>query len=573
VRKLKGAKKKSPSPSSMPSPLPSPFPTADPSSTPSSTPSLTPSLTPSSQPSVCMDEVGWVVGGNSMYAGMHCADIATQVDDWCEVLQNLPDTANFGKSIAEACCDCGGGDHQTIFPSTSPSESPSTSNAPSMHAFPSSVPSSQPSVCVDEIDWYFDETEDGEKLGCKALDANPLKLCEQFESFVHKAKTVLLACCVCGGGDHQSVAPSATPTSVPSSEPSGEPSVSIAPSEEPSMNPSYSPSDFPSTSPSESPSVSIAPSQKPSMSFGVAFDGDHCNYDRECKERALFPTLAPLLQTRVLKKTSPTSALPLSIASICVDSPLKMLVDSIERTCLWASKRNSNARCKKRGVASHCPLTCISCMSNECADSDKKFILVENKATKDCAFIAKKPDVRCREKFGVEKTCRSTCEYCINKPSGTPTAEPSMQPSLLPSPVPSMDPSSQPSGDPSRTPSVEPSSSPSDRPSTTPSESMVPSASPIELPSTSPSAIPTLSSQPSLSPSVTRNEGQCVQNTCVAQVSVNIVYFAVKHLSKSCCLISLHNCTTKFRICRSGLGMGLRNNRQMQHSKVPMVTV
>ena len=413
MRKLKDASKKK-SPSSVPSLLPSPFPTTDPSSTPSSAPSSAPSFTPSSRPSVCMDEPEWVVGGNSMYTGMNCTDIATQVDDWCKVLQNLPDTANFGKSIEEACCYCGGGDHQIIFPSARPSESPSTSNAPSMHAFPSSVPSSQPSVCVDETDWYFDETEDGEKLGCKALDANPFKMCEQFESFVYKEKTVLLACCVCGGGDHQSVAPSATPTSVPTSEPSGEPSVSIAPSEEPSINPSSSPSDFPSTSPSESPSVSMAPSQKPSMSFGVAFDGDHCNYDRECKERPLFPTTAPLLRTRALKNTSPTSALSPSIASVCVDSPLNMLVDSIERKCIWASQRNSPFRCQKPGVASHCPLTCNSCMSNECADSEKKFLLVGNKKTKECAFIAKDPDTRCREKFGVNETCRSTCGYCTN---------------------------------------------------------------------------------------------------------------------------------------------------------------
>jgi len=102
-----------------------------------------------------------------------------------------------------------------------------------------------------------------------------------------------------------------------------------------------------------------------------------------------------------------------------------------------------------------------------------------------------------------------------------------------------MYPSSQPSEDPSRTPSVEPSSSPSDDPSSTPSESIVPSASPTELPSTSPSAFPSLSSQPSLAPSATRINGQCLQNTCVAQVSVNIVYFAeLKHLSNSCHLIS-----------------------------------
>ena len=218
------------SPSDQPSFLPSKIPSDQPSSNPSSQPSYI----PSEQPSHCNDELGWVVGGNSTYSGMTCADIASSklslrvVGNWCDLIENMDDTVFESKSISMACCVCGGGDHQSSAPSTS---------YPTLHAYPSANPSAQPSTCRNEPGWHFDKTDGGIEMGCEALEANPKKLCAQFASFEYKQKTTALACCVCGGGDHQSVVPTSLPSMEPSKKPSGIPSFfpSVIPSTTPSL--------------------------------------------------------------------------------------------------------------------------------------------------------------------------------------------------------------------------------------------------------------------------------------------------------------------------------------------------
>lgn len=118
--------------------------------------------------------------------------------------------------VSQACCVCGGGDHQSSAPSTS---------HPTMHAYPTSIPSSEPTNCRDEPGWYFDTKDDDTKLGCSALDSNPESMCERFGKIENNHKTAYLACCVCGGGDHQSVFPSKEPSVLPSKEPSTKPSI------------------------------------------------------------------------------------------------------------------------------------------------------------------------------------------------------------------------------------------------------------------------------------------------------------------------------------------------------------
>eukprot|EP01083_Nonionella_stella_P031885 87231_1 len=147
----------------MPSPAPSDLPTETsvPSSIPtaasnkpsvSNEPSSTHSSEPSSQPSVCIDEEGWEVGGYSMYKGINCTDILSDTDNWCSIIQSIP---NAGKSVSEACCDCGGGSHQTIFPSTSPTTPPTASHVPTQQHFPSETPTAAPTECEDEPNWVF----------------------------------------------------------------------------------------------------------------------------------------------------------------------------------------------------------------------------------------------------------------------------------------------------------------------------------------------------------------------------------------------------------------------------------
>jgi|AntRauTorckE5430_2_1112549.scaffolds.fasta_scaffold00299_9 hypothetical protein len=115
-----------------------------------------------------------------------------------------------------ACCECGGGNHQ--------SSTPSTSN-PTLHAYPSAEPSTEPTACTDEPGWFYDILNDGTKLGCTAFEGDPEDMCTRFGKFEHEHKTAALACCLCGGGDHQSVTPSSSPSLHPSSNPSINPSV------------------------------------------------------------------------------------------------------------------------------------------------------------------------------------------------------------------------------------------------------------------------------------------------------------------------------------------------------------
>uniref|UniRef100_A0A7S3QC54 Uncharacterized protein n=1 Tax=Chaetoceros debilis TaxID=122233 RepID=A0A7S3QC54_9STRA len=162
---------------------------------PSAKPSVNPSLMPSVQPSVCRDEFEWRVGGSSIYKGMTCEDIDYDPVKWCAFLQKIPDASYGGKSISEACCECGGGDHQTIFPSLSPSASPSLTSSPSFVV----VPSESPSTCSDEPGWTFTADDEELNLGCDALQEN---LCSVVEHIIFGLKTASAACCVCGGGDH-----------------------------------------------------------------------------------------------------------------------------------------------------------------------------------------------------------------------------------------------------------------------------------------------------------------------------------------------------------------------------------
>jgi len=259
-------------PSVMASVMPSFKPSDGPSISPSSMPSSLPSALPSQQPTVCQDEPGWEVGGTSDFAGMLCADINGNSDGWCELLEGLnDDTSHEGKVISEACCDCGGGDHQIVFPSSSPSIQPSVSPKPSLPEFPSTVPSSQPTMCRDEPGWHFPvETSSGTTLevACAWLGDNS-NLCANFRDRYFQAKNVFLACCICGGADHLSVAPSSKPSNGPSISPSSMPSSlpSTRPSSMPSLGPSALPSVMPSVVPSSKPSdgPSISPSLLPSI--------------------------------------------------------------------------------------------------------------------------------------------------------------------------------------------------------------------------------------------------------------------------------------------------------------------
>merc|ERR1719162_447290 len=194
---------------------------------------------------------------------MTCEDIESDPEKWCVFLENTIDAVFNDKAVSDACCECGGGEHHSITPTSVPSSGPTISSVPSLSPShnlsslpstrPSSIPtlnpSSPPTECRDEPGWTF-TSKSGVELGCKGLQADPVKLCEVAGSIDYQSKPAKLACCVCMGGDHQSVKPSSMPTSQPTSLPSQLPSVSKSPSQFPSAKPSVNPSLMPSLRPS-----------------------------------------------------------------------------------------------------------------------------------------------------------------------------------------------------------------------------------------------------------------------------------------------------------------------------------
>jgi hypothetical protein len=137
-RKLRKNHKKwgKPPKTNIPSTAPSSAPSITPSTAPSSSsaPSITPSTAPSSSsapssepsqaPSMCLDEPDWTLATNSgkyepvlnPFANMGCAALEGMTDidgheTWCEFLRI---NTGAGKSAAEACCFCGGGNHVPV---------------------------------------------------------------------------------------------------------------------------------------------------------------------------------------------------------------------------------------------------------------------------------------------------------------------------------------------------------------------------------------------------------------------------------------------------------------------------
>ena len=101
-------------------------------------PSLLPSIEPSPGPSKCVDEEGWVVGGNltdsvnQPFAGTSCAQLSNYTDPepWCKAILNQPNSTYLGKAVDEACCACHGSTFKTNYPSIAPTIQPSISSYP-----------------------------------------------------------------------------------------------------------------------------------------------------------------------------------------------------------------------------------------------------------------------------------------------------------------------------------------------------------------------------------------------------------------------------------------------------------
>jgi len=487
-------------PSDEPSDEPSLLPSEDPSLSPSDEPSVFPSDDPSTTPSECVDEEGWVVGGKSDYAGLTCSHISnsSESNDFCSAILNQPDSANFGKTVNEACCICGGSTFKTTHPSLGPTSSPSLSSIPTIEP----IPSSQPSDCLNEPNWYFNVTHN---LGCDSIIVFAEEdMCERFSNIDYDGKTVMEACCICGGGKHHS------------RQPSDAPSLSQMPSSLPTE--SAEPSDIPSTIPSPLPSQSAIPSSFPSVTQGSVLDLRPCMHGGECKSQtcseeyktcvpgvSLFTPLMLPLRTKCLTLFNLQFFL-----QVLKQNVLKDGFEFPRGTTFYSANGQYTLELTDTGLelASSSSVdwrTDLQPTTNKCILHDNGNLVIYNDRNEPIWSSLSTPMGIC------EGHCSSASSCSLGLECYQPELDTFQDPlrrflsTIVQSDLPSNEPSSLPSNEPST--SNEPSSLPSNKPST----SNEPSSLPSNEPSTSnkPSSLPSLTSvpsdQPSMKPSLSMN--------------------------------------------------------------------
>jgi hypothetical protein len=113
----------------------------------------------------------------------------------------------------------------------------------------------------------------------------------------------------------------------------------------------------------------------------------------------------------------------------CVDQPLAFK-DDAKLNCAWVGKK-ADDRCKKKWKGSklseYCPVTCgVECDGeDDSGDDDDDVNCVDdptfkfkNKAKKNCAWVGKKANKRCKKKWQgtkISDSCPQTCGSCTRR--------------------------------------------------------------------------------------------------------------------------------------------------------------
>jgi len=95
---------------------------------------------------------------------------------------------------------------------------------------------------------------------------------------------------------------------------------------------------------------------------------------------------------------------------MCTDSPLFILVNKRARSCNWVYRDIEN-RCHKRGVASHCPITCNS--TQFCTEDSSYKIRLRSGKLMSCYWVKRLNTAQRCKMTGVDKTCRKTCSSLV----------------------------------------------------------------------------------------------------------------------------------------------------------------
>ena len=509
----------------------------------------------------CVDEPGWTtVDPSGVWSGYSCSDIEG-FTFWCDFFESF---TYQGKSIKEACCECGGGDHVQVAPSTIPSIAPSATptqceddpdwfwfldgsnqygcevlttsafcNDPSVNVWykgknaqsaccacggginapsepytytPSSVPSIAPTQCVDDLNWYW-YSDGSNQYGCNVMTSS--SFCNDPNVNVwYNGKNAQSACCVCGGGIYAPYEPSSTPSST-SVNPTVSPSSSTAPSSSPSIIPSSTPSHLPSTSPSANPSMSPSSSTSPSSSPSVTASSMPSKL--ASSQPSMIPSSNPSFMPSSTPSSSPStmpSSMPSSNpSSIPTIIPTCQASEFLGKTYFYTDSTD----CFKFDFFTGGTLDLYPGNTSCDITSSSTVVTLSNFDSVSGSLVTFLPtgsgtntwtgSISMREDASLTTMDVQILSAANNSFSANFFFPSCQAPSVSPSFAPSLQPSTMPSLKPSVIPSIGPSSAPSSVPSSKPSA--IPSNQPSSEPSLGPSLNPSSSpsSMPSLQPS------------------------------------------------------------------------
>ena len=345
----------------------------------------------------------------------------------------------------------------TIIPSEKPSSKPTFT--PTNH--PTTFPSAHPSMCEDEKDWTFSDSN-----GCAVVESIvrsqshniDFDFCDFIKDIITNGKNVIEACCICGGANHIPIAPSNIPShsTRPSIQPSKKPSQmpsqlpSASPSSSPSVSPSASPSGKPSSGPTVSPSLypsgspSANPSSSPSGMPSAVPSGSPSTVPSSSP--SVSPSVSPSASPSVSPSASPSSSPSVSPSAspsgnpsfgpsdtpsqspssfydtgsfVCKDNSsfvYSFSLDTAQRSC-WNIGTNVKRRkkfCVFDAVRRNCPITCGLC----CEDDSTFSFMTDRVGIKNCKWIAnsaKRIQKYCdkrRKGVVIKSACPVACNSC-----------------------------------------------------------------------------------------------------------------------------------------------------------------
>jgi len=352
----------------------------------------------------CEDDPTYTFDAGESTGERCCAWIAehpdSRTDTYCDKYIS-------GQMVRNACPKTCGlcKDYVSVEPSSPPTRSPTKGPSDSPTKSPTKSPSDSPTDSPTESPSDFPTTSVPSKSPTKIPTISPTK----------------------GPTKVPTKVPTTSPTKVPTKVPTTSPTK--APTKSPTKSPSDSPTKNPTTSPTSQP-IAVPPPPEPTgkgKGKGKGSSSKSTKSTKSSKSKGKgkgkgndpSPTNSP-------KTSSPTTT-P-SPTPYCKNRDDFRIDDDDEKSCKWV--RNKNWRrtrdCKRPDVNFNCPISC-----GVCCEDDPGYMLERDfdNEPRDCAWIAKQPDVRTDNYCDtynngqmVRDACPKTCGLCKNYISVAPSS-------------------------------------------------------------------------------------------------------------------------------------------------------